>query len=156
MNKFFYPPLSCQQLKRIKWNKHERWSLKHQGNSFLRFPAHGWTLNNAQKLQHSYTKRNSLITAIDHRSTFREILLPSSGLSKRSPLKHTCSWRDKLIALQILNRQATIFLRRYIGRFPRIFRILNNTVVGGGIEGTLAFLDNNMLIEIVKTEKFRD
>ena len=32
-------------------------------------------------------------------------------LSKRSPLKHTCSWRDKLIILWILNRQAKIFLR---------------------------------------------
>ena len=27
-------------------------------------------------------------------------------LSKRSPLKHTCSWHDKLIVLWILNRQA--------------------------------------------------
>ena len=32
-------------------------------------------------------------------------------LSKRNPLKHTCSWRDKLILLWILNRQAKIFLR---------------------------------------------
>ena len=35
-------------------------------------------------------------------------------LSKRSPLKHlkhTCSWRDKLIVLWILNSQAKIFLR---------------------------------------------
>ena len=31
-------------------------------------------------------------------------------LSKRSPLKHTCSWHDKLIALWILNRQAKISL----------------------------------------------
>ena len=31
-------------------------------------------------------------------------------LSKGSPLKHTCSWRDKLIILCILNRQAKIFL----------------------------------------------
>ena len=31
-------------------------------------------------------------------------------LSKRSPLKHTCSWRDKLIVLSILNRQAKIFV----------------------------------------------
>ena len=30
-------------------------------------------------------------------------------LSKRSPLKHTCSWPDKLIVLWILNRQAKIF-----------------------------------------------
>ena len=30
-------------------------------------------------------------------------------LSKRSPLKHTCSWRDKLIIWWILNRQAKIF-----------------------------------------------
>ena len=50
-------------------------------------------------------------------ATFREILLPSSGrwwekyLSKHSPLKHTCSWRDKLIVLWILKRQAKIFLR---------------------------------------------
>ena len=29
-------------------------------------------------------------------------------LSKRSPLKHTCSWRDKLIVLWILNRHAKI------------------------------------------------
>ena len=32
-------------------------------------------------------------------------------LSKRSQIKHTCSWRDKLIALWTLNRQAKIFLR---------------------------------------------
>ena len=32
-------------------------------------------------------------------------------LLKRSPLKHTCSWRDKLIVLWIMNRQAKIFLR---------------------------------------------
>ena len=32
-------------------------------------------------------------------------------LSKRNPLKHTCSCRDKLIVLWILNRQAKIFLR---------------------------------------------
>ena len=31
-------------------------------------------------------------------------------LSKRNPLKHTCSWRDKLIVLWILNRQAKKFL----------------------------------------------
>ena len=31
-------------------------------------------------------------------------------LSKRSPLKNTCSWRDKLIVLWILNRQEKIFL----------------------------------------------
>ena len=31
-------------------------------------------------------------------------------LLKHSPLKHACSWRDKLIALWILNRQAKIFL----------------------------------------------
>ena len=31
-------------------------------------------------------------------------------LSKRSPLKHTCWWRDKLIVLWILHRQAKIFL----------------------------------------------
>ena len=31
-------------------------------------------------------------------------------LSKYSPLKHACSWRDKLIVLWILNRQAKIFL----------------------------------------------
>ena len=31
-------------------------------------------------------------------------------LSKRNPLKHTCLWRDKLIVLWILNRQAKIFL----------------------------------------------
>ena len=35
-------------------------------------------------------------------------------LSKRSVIKHTCSWRDKLIALWTLNRQAKIFLRIYI------------------------------------------
>ena len=47
-------------------------------------------------------------------ATFREILLPSwweKYLSKRSPLKHTCSWHDKLIVLWILNRQAKISLR---------------------------------------------
>ena len=32
-------------------------------------------------------------------------------LSKHSPLKHTCSWHDKLIVLWILNRQAKISLR---------------------------------------------
>ena len=32
-------------------------------------------------------------------------------LSKRSLIKHTCSWRDKLILLWTLNRQAKIFLR---------------------------------------------
>ena len=32
-------------------------------------------------------------------------------LSKLSPLKHTCSWRDKLVVSWILNRQAKIFLR---------------------------------------------
>ena len=31
-------------------------------------------------------------------------------LSKGSPLKHTCSWHDKLVVLWILNRQAKIFL----------------------------------------------
>ena len=31
-------------------------------------------------------------------------------LSKCSPLKHTCSWHDKLIVLWILNRQAKISL----------------------------------------------
>ena len=31
-------------------------------------------------------------------------------LSKHSPLKHTCSWHDKLIVLWILNRQAKISL----------------------------------------------
>ena len=35
--------------------------------------------------------------------------MPDDGRS--SPLKHTCSWRDKLIVLWILNRQAKIFLR---------------------------------------------
>ena len=30
---------------------------------------------------------------------------------KRSPLKHTCLWRDRLIVLSILNRQAKMFLR---------------------------------------------
>ena len=34
-------------------------------------------------------------------------------LSKRSPLKHTCSWHDKLIAFWILNRQAKISLRTW-------------------------------------------
>ena len=34
-------------------------------------------------------------------------------LSKRSLLKYTCSWRDKVIVLWILNRQAKIFLRIY-------------------------------------------
>ena len=33
-------------------------------------------------------------------------------LSKRSLLKNTCSWHDKLIVLWILNRQAKIFLRK--------------------------------------------
>ena len=32
-------------------------------------------------------------------------------LSKRSLLKHTCSWRDKLIVLSILKRQAKMFWR---------------------------------------------
>ena len=32
-------------------------------------------------------------------------------LSKRNFIKHTCSWRDKLIVLWTLNRQAKIFLR---------------------------------------------
>ena len=32
-------------------------------------------------------------------------------LSKRSLIKHTCSWRDRLIVLWTLNRQAKIFLR---------------------------------------------
>ena len=31
-------------------------------------------------------------------------------LSKRSLIKHTCSWYDKLIVLWILNRQAKVFL----------------------------------------------
>ena len=31
-------------------------------------------------------------------------------LSKRSALKHTCSWHDKLIVLWILNRQTKMFL----------------------------------------------
>ena len=31
---------------------------------------------------------------------------------KRSLIKHTCSWRDKLIILQTLNRQAKIFSSR--------------------------------------------
>ena len=31
-------------------------------------------------------------------------------LSKRSLIKHTCSWRDKLIVLWTLNRQAKTFL----------------------------------------------
>ena len=53
-------------------------------------------------------------------TTFREILLPSvrwweKYLSKRSPLKHTCSWHDKFI----LNRQAKIFLR--IWKYKRSF-----------------------------------
>ena len=52
--------------------------------------------------------------------TFREILLPLSRqywkkhLSKHSLIKHTFSWRDKLITLWILNRQAKIFLRRLL------------------------------------------
>ena len=33
-------------------------------------------------------------------------------LSKGSLVKHTCSWRDKLIVLWALNRQTKIFLRR--------------------------------------------
>ena len=41
-------------------------------------------------------------------------------LSKRSLLKHTCSWRDKLIVLWILDRPAKIFLR--------IFAILLTTI----------------------------
>ena len=32
-------------------------------------------------------------------------------LLKRSPLKHTCLWCDRLIVLWILNRQAKMFLR---------------------------------------------
>ena len=32
-------------------------------------------------------------------------------LSKRSPSKHTCSWRDNLIELWTVSRQAKIFLR---------------------------------------------
>ena len=32
-------------------------------------------------------------------------------LSKRSVIRHTCSWRDKLIVLWIMNRQTKIFLR---------------------------------------------
>ena len=35
-------------------------------------------------------------------------------LSKRSLIKHTCSWRDKLIVLWTLNREAKIFLRKVI------------------------------------------
>ena len=43
-------------------------------------------------------------------------------LSKRSLIKHTCSWRDKLIVLWTLNGQAKIFLcisnksAEYLGR----------------------------------------
>ena len=33
-------------------------------------------------------------------------------LSKRSLIKHTCSWHDKLIVLWKLNRKAKIFLRK--------------------------------------------
>ena len=33
-------------------------------------------------------------------------------LWKRNPLKDTCSWRDELIVLWILNRQAKIFLHK--------------------------------------------
>ena len=42
--------------------------------------------------------------------------------SKRSPLKHTCSWRTvyELILLWILNRQAKIFLRTAIGCKPQL------------------------------------
>ena len=45
---------------------------------------------------------------------FGEILLPSSYLSKHSPLKHTCSWHGKLIVLWTLNRQAKISLRTFL------------------------------------------
>ena len=34
-------------------------------------------------------------------------------LSKRSLIKYTCSWRDKLIVLWTLNRQAKIFLHYF-------------------------------------------
>ena len=44
-------------------------------------------------------------------------------LSKRHLIKHTCSWRDKLIVLWTLNRQAKIFLR--VG----IFSIASETLL---------------------------
>ena len=53
-------------------------------------------------------------------ATFRETLLSSIRrsfeiyyLPKRSHIKHTWSWRDNLIVLWTLNRQAKIFLRIY-------------------------------------------
>ena len=42
---------------------------------------------------------------------FKRYFSHQKYLSKRSLIKHTCSWRDKLIALWTLNRQVKIFLR---------------------------------------------
>ena len=38
---------------------------------------------------------------------------------KHSVIKHTCSWRDKLIVLWTLNRQAKIFSRIFYCMYPR-------------------------------------
>ena len=48
--------------------------------------------------------------------TMRDIIIyvarwSEKYLSNRNPLKHTCSWRDKLIVLWTLNRQAKISFR---------------------------------------------
>ena len=62
-----------------------------------------------------------------------------NDLLKRSLIKHTCSWRDKLIVLWKLNRQAKIFLRKkflvYKNQHTRnvfltsSFRYLNSTTM---------------------------
>ena len=49
-------------------------------------------------------------------------------LSKRSLIKHTCSWRDKLIALRTLKRQAKIFLRISKMEMLDVWLISENTI----------------------------
>ena len=65
------------------------------------------------KLLHSFGNFKKNVFLVSFYSKFSGFFSERWGkhFSKRSLIKHNCSWRDKLIVLWTLNRQAKIFLR---------------------------------------------
>ena len=71
-------------------------------------------------------------------------------LSKRSLIKHTCSWRDKLIVLWTLNRQAKIFLRIsvIVLIFHHMLWVINKIMQAASISLVFTLLSALVLIKI--------
>ena len=71
-------------------------------------------------------------------------------LSKRSLIKHTCSWRDKLIVLWTLNRRAKIFLRIsvIVLIFHHMLWVINKIMQAASISLVFTLLSGLVLIKI--------